>query len=110
MSSAVSGYDGRGENENTKQGGSGYGGRHELHGDDAEAQSRHGEIDLLAALPHSSRSGSDRERTPGRGPFKPRPRRGIGDAFSRSLGLDSQVVQEGDVTPRAVRSQTPGTD
>src|ERR1700738_2022489 len=78
-------------------------GRHELHGDDAEAQSLHAEIDLLPALPHSSRSGIDRERTPRRGPLEPRPRRGIGDAFSRPLGFDPQIVQKRNIAPGAVR-------
>jgi hypothetical protein len=70
--------------------------RHELHRNDAEAQARDAEIDLLAALPHSSRSRFDRERTPRRGPLEPRPRLGTGDAFSRSLGVDSPIVYEGD--------------
>src|SRR5882757_2951682 len=83
-------------------------GRHELQGDDAEVETRHAEIDLLAALPHSSRSWLDRERTPGRGSHEPRPRRGIGHAFSRPVGVDSQILQERGIAACAVKPKDSG--
>src|ERR1700692_1773688 len=81
-------------------------GRHELHGDDPEAQARDAQIDLLATLPHTTGGRLDREETPRREPFQPRPRRGIGCAFSRPAGFDSQIVYERDGAPGLTIEET----
>ncbi len=76
-------------------------GRHELHGNDAQAQVGDAEIDLLAALPHPARGGLDRERTPRRGSCRAAcGLRNWRRAF-RAAGLDTQIVQEGVLAPGA---------